>query len=528
MQSAEQRVDQEKRDREDGHDTWEDLAERLKRRKNTVSMEIDKVGKIPEDALWEELIDEDLERKMIQEIRSMGAVAETRRSASRKGMKKEQISDEVKNESSIQNQRKNEKHIQNQIQNQISVGTSLKVNGVDKSMGAAAGMAEEYCERGNAGINGMEFMDAEGHDGDEGEHEASRSWAWDDVKGRALDAANVKEARKEEIQYMITKGIWEEVSVQECWDRTGKAPVTVKWVDTDKGSNGQELIRSRLVARDFRVKGDKDREDLFAATPPLELLRLLISKTATRVGPKGFRKLLFIDVKKAHLNPKCEKDVYFWLPDEANPQAGKCGKLIHWLYGFRPAAQAWEELYAGKLVKSGFVRGRGSPVVFWHPARDLSVEVHGDDFTFSGVDEDLDWIEGLMKGWFEVKVRARLGPDETDDKEITILGRLVRWEMEGISYQADPKHRENILEKFGLGKDSKGLTVNGKVEEQEEEDEELAGEEATEFRASAALLNFTAQDSPDIQFPTKEVCREMSKPTRTSWARIKRLARYLL
>ena len=120
-------------------------------------------------------------------------------------------------------------------------------------------------------------------------------------------------------------GVWKEASVAECWEKTGRDPVTVKWVDTDKGEGDEVRVRSRLVARDFRVKGERDREDLFAATPPLELLRMLISKTATVTKGGGWRKLFFVDVKKAHLNPKCEQDVYFWLPDEANPQAGKCG-----------------------------------------------------------------------------------------------------------------------------------------------------------------------------------------------------------
>ena len=31
-----------------------------------------------------------------------------------------------------------------------------------------------------------------------------------------------------------------------------------------------------------------------------------------------------------------------------------------------------------------------------------------------------------MKGWFEIKVRATLGPDKGDDKEVVILGRKVR------------------------------------------------------------------------------------------------------
>ena len=202
--------------------------------------------------------------------------------------------------------------------------------------------------------------------------------------------------------------------------------------------------------------------------------------------------------------------------------------MVHWLYGFRPAAQAWESLYAKKMEAVGFVRGQGSSVAFWHPGRDLACVVHGDDFTFSGMDDDLDWIEELMKGWFEVKVRARLGPGPSDDKDISVLGRLVSWKDGGIEYQADPRHRSIVIEQFGFDEGSKGLMVSGRVEDWDEHDEVLEGPEATEFRAVAARLNFMAQDCPDVQFATEEVCREMSSPTRSSWARVKRLARYLL
>ena len=58
--------------------------------------------------------------------------------------------------------------------------------------------------------------------------------------------------------------------------------MSLKWVDTDKGTEEEPMVRCRLVARDFKGKDEKDREDLFAATPPLELKRVLMSKAATR------------------------------------------------------------------------------------------------------------------------------------------------------------------------------------------------------------------------------------------------------
>ncbi len=67
------------------------------------------------------------------------------------------------------------------------------------------------------------------------------------------------------------------VKRSEAFTKTGKPPTSTKWVDTDKSHGvGEMKVRSRLVARDFKTKGERDREDLFCATPPLELLRFVI------------------------------------------------------------------------------------------------------------------------------------------------------------------------------------------------------------------------------------------------------------
>ena len=150
----------------------------------------------------------------------------------------------------------------------------------------------------------------------------------------------------------------------------------------------------------------------------------------------------------------------------------------------------------GRWKTWGFVRGVGTSVAFQHPERDLACAVHGDDFTFSGEDKDLDWAESF---------RARLGPEEKDDKEISVLGRIVKVEDWGFSYQADPRHRRVILESFGLAEGSKGFTMTGRVEKENTETEfELEGQESFEFRAVAAKLNFMVQDCPDLQFASNE------------------------
>ena len=59
--------------------------------------------------------------------------------------------------------------------------------------------------------------------------------------------------------------------------------------------------------------------------------------------------------------------IYIYLPEECGAPPRTCGKLAYWLYGFRPAASAWEKHYSGLLEAEGFRRGTGCGVVLYHP-----------------------------------------------------------------------------------------------------------------------------------------------------------------
>ena len=60
--------------------------------------------------------------------------------------------------------------------------------------------------------------------------------AIDDVSGENLDPDKVAASRLEEVEFMQTRGIWEVVDVSLCWQKLGRGPTTVKWVDTKKRS----------------------------------------------------------------------------------------------------------------------------------------------------------------------------------------------------------------------------------------------------------------------------------------------------
>ena len=158
-----------------------------------------------------------------------------------------------------------------------------------------------------------------------GRLDVEKNWnevAWDDVNDIELPIEMVRAARREEMEHMRGK-IFTVVKKAEAWARTGKAPTSTKWVDTDKThGTGESMVRSRWVASGFKDPRERDRADLFSATPPLELLRLMLSRQATVRVDGRERKSMYLDIKKAHLTPKCEQDVYVELPQEAGGQVG--------------------------------------------------------------------------------------------------------------------------------------------------------------------------------------------------------------
>ena len=85
-------------------------------------------------------------------------------------------------------------------------------------------------------------------------------------------------------------------------------------------------------------------------------------------------------------------------------------------------------------------------MVFYNSEKDVTCVCRGDDFTLVGEEEDLKDLADNMAMWFEIKIRAVMGPDKDDDKEAVILGTTVRWKDWGIEFEADPKHRRILAE----------------------------------------------------------------------------------
>ena len=189
------------------------------------------------------------------------------------------------------------------------------------------------------------------------------------------------------------------------------------------------------------------------------------------------------------------------------------GKLNLSLYGTRDAAQNWAATYTKQLLEIGFEAGKASPCNFVHRERGISTTIHGDDYTSVGREGDLRWLDGKVKEAFETKTKF-LGPDSKRGREteVKILNRVLTWGQHGVTYGADQRHGELIIKDLGL-ETAKGVTTPGTREdvkkadqENEGDDQECDGKEATLYRGICARLNYLAQDRPDIAYSSSASC----------------------
>ena len=137
---------------------------------------------------------------------------------------------------------------------------------------------------------------------------------YDDVDGdKPLPWEEVLKARKLEMDFFRKVGVYTKVH-KEMAKKDGCKIISTRWIDTNKGDKNNPNFRSRLVGREIKTDS---RLDLFSATPPLEVMKFLISNCAqSQDDPRGAMRLATIDIKRAYFYAPARRNVYISIPVE--------------------------------------------------------------------------------------------------------------------------------------------------------------------------------------------------------------------
>ena len=349
---------------------------------------------------------------------------------------------------------------------------------------------------------------------------------YDDVSGHMLDQKRAIASRKLEMEFFKKMNVYTKVPREEAL-QGGHKIISTRWLDVNKGDHEKPDYRSRLVGREINTE---DRLDLFAATPPLESLRVICALSASHHDREDPFVILSVDVKRAYFYAKSTRPIYVEIPVEDYEPGDELnvGRLNLSLYGTRDAAQNWSKEYTGFLEKVGFEKGKASPCNFVHKDKELFLSVHGDDFTATGPKKQIDWLLQMFQNRYEIKSNI-IGYAKELQKEARILNRTIRFTQEGVQYEADRRHADIIIKDFFPQGAKPAATPGTDVgKNAEEKGEEMNKIDAKKFRGLAARLNYLAMDRTDLQYAAKTVSKCMAKPKIADWMLLKRVAKYLV
>ena len=114
-------------------------------------------------------------------------------------------------------------------------------------------------------------------------------WHWDDNKGAWLDPELCAKARREEVEYIRRHKMYTRVP------REVRAPIKTGLAETDKGQPGKPNVRARWAPKENKTH---TRPELYASTPPLQVLKVVLSEIAT--GEGSGKVVAPVDVRRAY------------------------------------------------------------------------------------------------------------------------------------------------------------------------------------------------------------------------------------
>ena len=283
----------------------------------------------------------------------------------------------------------------------------------------------------------------------------------------------------------------------------------------------QELKHLRELGRFVSEFKSGDRPDLYAATPPLEALKAIMSIAA---GHSAEFSLMHVDVSHAyfHAKPLRLALVKMSAEDCSGKDKGKIGLLKKSMNCARDAASNWERDWQGHLANWGYELGRISRNFFHNNKRKTSGLTDGDDYVVTGTKESLLELKKQLESVYPVKASI-IGA--VSAKSIKALNRRIRWGETEMSYQHDPRHLDVLVESLGL---ENGNTVQTPIVDdvKDENPVQLDPEQSSRYRSHVARCLFFSQDR-DTKFVVNELCQRMSDLGQQSITKLKQLVRYL-
>ena len=213
---------------------------------------------------------------------------------------------------------------------------------------------------------------------------------------------------------------------------------------------------------------------------------------------------------------------------EACTDKSKVGRLLRRMHGCRDAGVSWEFASCQVMIGIGFVQGSASPCIYRHLERQHRVWLHGDDLVPLGHIISVNYFLRNYRSFGLSRIEEILGPSGHHDcvQSIRVLGRIVDWTADGITWEADPRHAELFRKSFGVtGRSVATPGVRDKTDDIEGE-VPISKEAADRYRAKTMRTQYLSHDRPGMEVEYRDLARKMQQPSNLDEMRLKKVSSF--
>ena len=146
---------------------------------------------------------------------------------------------------------------------------------------------------------------------------------YDDITGEELPPDLVEAGKQEELRWASSINLYDKVDRSVATSR-GFTPIPVRLVYVSKGDKSNYNVRCSLVSKELKAKTKEAllAHEVFSATPPWEIVKLLVSLLVCDGSHNTQEKLEIgvYDISRAHFMAQANRELYIELPEEACAQ----------------------------------------------------------------------------------------------------------------------------------------------------------------------------------------------------------------
>ena len=340
--------------------------------------------------------------------------------------------------------------------------------------------------------------------------------AYDEGTGALLDKQQLLEGFKTELvsldklQVGVCMG---EKAARQLAGQAGKGLLTSRWVLVQKSP---QLVRSRLVVRDYRRNGLTMKEHIYAPTSSLEALRLCLA-VGTELG-MGYTVL---DVSVAFMYAKLKTgDLQLvLLPDNIRGpnQERVAMKLSRAMNGLRKAPLLWFREFSQTLIELGAtVTSECTLFRLERKGRIMLILIYVDDVLVCSQSREMsEWLVAELTARYRIKQTGDLAAGECGS--FRFLGRtVVRTNPgNGVCMGLPQDYVTDMMKEWKDLKPTKTVPDLEKLFKQEDEKHKgklLSVAAAVKYRKTLGQLAWCALSRCDLSYCTAFLARSQSKP----------------